>query len=538
MGVRATIAGVTVRPDSYRVSESSMPLAGGDSSGAVGTIEMGIPRVPFLPLGLNLEEPLDLIDTNRGSTLGTVRQVGDNRTGAVQYDITANTRLGEFNIETQVLPFTGTLGGAFEYYCSLANIDSGIVVDPAIAGRQVNFIGWNGNLWTHMKEMATGINADLNLISNNVVLRPVRLFEAIQDREVESSADADGTQLALKQEVIWYDTEYVSSGLIYPPGGWTTEVRVLSVNAGETTESTLDTNSSMFSIQQPVPSSSQIPPGHDSSSVYTVVGDDGIQIPAAQWLDYGGRLSVEVSEDTRSLVVTITGATGLVQTNGDPMKTFRIGLGSGTSSSDTYSTLRIVGSAIMRNEQSVIIPTGVEEWRTGQEFAPTIDNTFLNTLDDAYSAGVRGARRYAGRTMSISANVTALNKRGNTGTANYPPYSYVQGVWGSDTYGSVGAINAGKTYADVQAEFYALVQDNFDNQIFGNAPGARFWDRRTGRWYRIRDAVTEWSQISVEGDDDLLNGDMQAKFQGQTYAQVGAHYGGASYYKANLRGAV
>lgn len=541
MGVVVKVGGRRVNQESYRISESSTPLAGGDSSGAIGTIEITTPKLPFAPIGLNVEEELAFSDTRFGSTSGRIREVSDGREDGSRYGVMASNRLGEFNIETQAQPFTGRLEAAFRYYCSIANIDTGILVDSTLAGRQVNFLGWNGNLWNHMKMMATAIGADLNLISNNIVLRPVRLFEAARRKESSSSTSFSSTQLARKQEVIWYPTRYVARGLVYPSGGFRQDITPLSVPAGETVEKVLDDRSdvdaSIFSIEQPV-AQFFVSREESNASVYTVIGDDGIPIQPAQWAAYGGRLSVAINPDTRSLTVTMTGATGLYQINGQPMKTYRIGLGTSTSagSSDTYQTLRIVGRYISTKGESIIIPTGVPDFRTGQEFAPTIDNPFLNTLDAAYSAGIRGAQRYAGRTMTFSAGVSGLNKRGTTGTANYPPYSYAQTLWGGRTYASVQTENASKTYDAVQAQFYAAVQDSFENQVFGNAPGARIFDKDTGRFYRIRDVTTEWSGMQVEADDDLTNGDMQTLFQGMTYAQVGARYAGLTYYKANARG--
>lgn len=539
MGVVIKVSGRNVHTETYQVHESSTPLAGGDSSGAIGTIEIETNRLPNSPIGLNALEPLTLVDTRLGSTLGTIREVSHNRNGAAGYSVLASNRLGEFNIEAQVQPFSGRLEDAFRYYCSIANIDSGIVVDPTLANRQVNFLGWSGNLWNHMKMMATGISADLNLISNNVVLRPVRLFDAIRNRNIDSDATIDSTELARKQEVVWYPSTYVERGLIYPAGGWRPDVSPLSVPAGETVEVTLDAskdvNASIFSIEQPE-ARYFVSQYHNDSSVYSVVGDDGLPIQPAQWRDFGGSLSVRISENTQALIVTMTGASGLFQSNGQPMRTFRIGVASGTSSSDTYSTLRVVGRYVSTRSESIILPTGVPDYRTGQEFAPTIDNPFLNTLESAYSAGMRGARRYAGRRMFITASVSAINRRGQTGTANYPPYSYVQGLWGGRTYAAVKLLNAGQTYGAIRQTFYDAVQDSFDNQVFGNAPGARFWDRETARYYRVREATTTWSDIRIEGDDDLTHRDAQNAFQGLTYAQFGARYTGQTYYKANVRG--
>lgn len=532
MGVLVKIDGKIVEGSEYRISESSMPLAGGDSSGAVGTISLNMRDKDGSPL--LLEKGVEFVDTNRGSTVGTVRNIANARAAEMPWNITADTRLGDFNIEVQAQPFSGRLEDGFRYYCGLANIDSGIIVDPAFADRPVSFIGWSGNLWAHMKMMSTGLSADLNVISSNVVLRPVRLFTALSGRDIDTTVAYDGKQLALKQEVIWYDTEHVASGLIYPPGGWNSEVRILSVNAGETVETPVDTDSSITSVQQPV-CLALVPPGYDASSVYTVVGDDNIVIQPAQWAAYGGSLSVSISEDTRQLIVRIVGATGIYQINGSPMKTFRVALTAGTSDS-TYSTLRIVGDSVRLNAGSLIIPTGVEEWRTGQEFAPTIDNVFLNNLDDAYSAGVRGARRHSGKTVTMNSTVTAVNRRGERGTANYPPYSHVQEMWEDETYGSVKTINAGKTYADVKEELYESVQDDFDNQIFGNINGARMHDQGSGRWFRVRESTTEWGQMTVQADDDVLHGDVQERFEGMTYGDVATHFAGRSYFEANLLG--
>ena len=531
MGVRVLLDGKQVEAATYRVQESSTPLAGGDSSGGVGTIDLTWPT-DGQPYRL-LEKPISFIDTSRGSTLGTIRTV-DKSSGTGMNHLTANSRLGDFMIEAQVQPFTGTLENAFRYYCSVANIVGNIVVDPAVASIPVAFPGWSGNLWKNMKDMAIATSCDLNLISNNIVLRPIRLFETQTARDTESSVTSDGTKLAQKQEVIWYKTQHISNGLVYPPGGWTRDVKILSVNAGETAEHNIDLQSSVTSITQPV-ASTGIPPGWNTSSVYTIVGDDNIEIQPAQWRDYGGSLTVSINPDTRSLTVKMIGASGLVQINGQPMKVFRAALTAGTSDS-TYSTLRIVGDAVHLNEQSLILPTGVAPYRTAQEFAPTIDNTFLNNIEDAYTAGTRGARRYAGRSMTLDSTVVAINKRGVTGDASFPPYSFADTLWAGKNYGQVKTLNAGKTYANVKADLYKLVANNFDNQVFGNIAGARVYDRESARWYRVRDAVTQWGDMSIQGDDDLTHKDIQKEFQGMTYGQVKARVGGKTYFDANLSG--
>lgn len=533
MGVLIKLNGQTYEATEYKVTESSTPLAGGDGSGAVGVITCSFNTSMILNPILLSEKPITFIDTKRGTTLGTIRNVDINKTSTT---VTADTRLNAYNIEVTTLPYTGTLEGAFVYYSSLANIDSNFNVDNSLGTIAVNFPGWTGNLWQHMKKFAMSVNADLNLISNNLVMRPVRQFIARANREFDSEVHVDSTQLALKQEVVWYKTRTVEQGLIYPPGGWNSDVRVLSVPAGQTIEYTLDTNGSIYSIIPPI-MKTVVAPNDSDESVYTIVGDDNLPMTPEAWDAYGGSLTVAPSEDRSQVIVTITGARGYYQANGQPMRTYRVALSGGTSDS-TYSTLRLVGRYVELNQQSIIIPTGVEDYRTGQEFAPTIDNIFLNSADAAYSAGVRGARRYSGKTISLSANVSTVNRRGIAGTAYYPPYSYVKTKYAPSTYGTVNTLLGGPaTYGSVRTQFYAEVQVNFEAQVFGNVPGARFPDRASNRWYRVRDATTEWGQLSVEADDDLLFGDIKTAMSGLNYGQAKTIvYTGLSYHDANLLG--
>lgn len=546
MGVNLRInGGKRINPSRYQVSESSTPLAGGDSSGGTGLITFDVPSIPRSRM--LIERPVAFSDSSRGSTLGKIRKVGESRQSGID-SFEASTRLGEFMIETTVQPFRGTLEQAFAYYCSLANINTDILVDDAIKTRVVAFPGWSGNLWLGMKEMATGQGADLNLVSDVILLRPIRTRIAVADRETDARSELDNGSIAQKQEVIWYDTQSITNALVYPPGGWDSSTRTLAGPAGEVSEFVIELEAkrsdndnrspapgaSVSSIQQPV-MQLFVDKDYTASSVYTITGDDNIPVTPSQWAAYGGKLEVFINPDTTSLTVRMTAPSGITQVNGEQMKTYRIGLSSGSSSS-TYSTLRIVGTGVRLNQQTIILSTGVEAYRTAQEFAPSIDTKFLNTINDAYSAGVRGARRHAGRTFSLSATVTAINRRGDSGSAKYPAYSFVQSRYSGQTYNQVKTAIAPKTYGQMRSDLFAEVRDDFENQLFGNAPGARYYDRKSERWYRIRRADTAWDVTSIQADDDLLFSDIQGKLGGQTYGQVKTAVAGKTYFYSNIAG--
>lgn len=533
MGVLVEVNGRPSMPSSFSVTEDSTPLAGGDSSGSVGGIEFrGIPSHYGMSY-TDLRKEVKLEDTERGFTLGSITDLAPDRE-TDQWDVTATSRLAEFVIEVQAAPFSGTLEQAFMQYCSLANISTDVLVDDDLKEIPVNFPGFSGNLWTNLKEMAVGQGAEITLVSGVIKLKKLRSFEAVQNMEFSSGVSLSQGSLARKQEVVWSETSNVYSGLVYPAGGWNRDVRVYSVDAGSEAEFILETEASIFSLDQPQMRLS-VGPEYVASSVFTVVGDDNLPIPPQMWDDYGGQLKVSISEDTRSIILNITGPEGIYQVNGEPMKTFRLALSAGSSDS-TYSTLRITGNFVRIKRNSIIIPTGVPDWLTGQEFAPTIESDWINDLNSAYSAGVRGARRYAGRTFNLSASVAALNKIGIDGVATYPTYADANQLWSGLTYAQVDTLNAGLTYAQVRENLYDSVRSSGDNQVFGNTPGARFWDEWSRRWFRIRSATTTWDSISIEGDDDTLHSDYQEVLGGMTYAQVNALMAGKTYLGSILAG--
>src|SRR5690606_16632030 len=112
---------------------------------------------------------------------------------------------------------------------------------------------------------------------------------------------------------------------------------------------------------------------YESSSVYTVVGKDGLPIPVDQWVDGGGKVSVEIAEDTRSIILTVT---GMAETEYAP---YRLALGSGDST--FYSTLRLVGTGVVFDNKTLTMETSVDPDRVSQEGAPLIDNEHIDTED-------------------------------------------------------------------------------------------------------------------------------------------------------------
>lgn len=565
MGFRIQIAGSKIEAIDYDVQEASSPLAAGDSSGAVGSFSVTFPTPdPYLltgspgapiygygegPYGSGLygglspapstvwsvvraigpeiliDREVRIFDSRKGFTLGEISSADITHDGGT-VTVRGSTRLAQLNVYgIQAQPYSGTLKGAFEYYLDLAGIETDLFVDDDIANRTVVTPGWTGELWYYLKLMAAAEECDVSLVSGIILLRPIRKRIATSNRDTARNATLGADTLAQAIEVYQYNNRAISNELVYPPGGWNNAVEVLNVNAGETTEYTLDLSASVASIQAPVMQTS-VSPNYSASSVYTVVANDGLPVSPSLWASRGGRVDISIDPTTTKLLVKLKGATGVPTSTGEAAQNFSLALGSDVTG-NRYSTLRIVGTGVAFDKVKKRIRTGVPASRTATEIGVTIDNPFISTTNQLYTAGTRAAKKYAGAIFTLSGTVTAVNRRGDTGQATYPTYGTVEQALedelGPATYGDVQthyATESLTTYESVRQFWFEKFKDDDVDQVFGNVQGARVYDKKTRRWYRIRSGRLSSSLVSFDADDDLTHGDVEAFYQGKTYQQV------------------
>lgn len=584
MGFRIDIEGMKIEAADYSVTEASSPLAAGDSSGQVGTFSLTVP-IPdeYVALGTEVRgygygegpygegpyggsyfqgietSPWKVIrvlgpqvlegksvrieDPRKGFTLGTITDSSESRDGGT-ITLSGVSRLGSLNVYgIQAQPFIGTLRQAFTYYLGLANLTTDLFVDDAIGDRPVVFPGWSGELWYNLKLMAAAQDCDVSLVSGVILLREIRKRVATSDRDTSRTVTAGSGTLAQAVEVYQYNNQPITNQLVYPPGGWNKEVEVLNVNAGETAEYTLELSASLSSIQEPE-MQTFVAENYNSSSVYTIVADDGLPVNPTQWRAFGGSVRIEILPDTTRLLVTLRGAEGIPTSAGALAQNFSLALGSDTTG-NRYSTLRIVGTGVAFNRVKKRIRTGVPASKTSTDVGVTIDNPFISTVNDLYRAGTRAAKMYSGASMGLSGGVIAINRRGDSGVATYPSYGQVetalkQSLGPTVTYGGVQSYYNGLgliTYEQVRQHWFEEFRDDDVDQVFGNAQGARIFDRKTRRWYRIRQADLTPGGITISSaDDDLTIGDIQGLYDGLTYNDVQSMLNTFTYREVELAG--
>lgn len=557
MGIKITVGGLTLEARDYSVSESATPLSAGDSRGGVGSISFSVPALDpdlnptpeagggfsgtrdlLLAIGPQalIGETVRLVDGRRGLIVGRVVNAIED-VSAGEWEIECETRLADLSIyNVTAAPFTGTLRAAFQYYTDIAGVDDvDIWVDPSIADRIVSYPGWQGELWYQLKRIAIAQDSDIALTSGIILLRPVRSRQAVLDSATGLRRDAGTGELAQAIEIYVYNNEPIVNKLVWPTMG---ETDTYSVNAGEVSEYGVEFSASLTELSQPV-AQDWVSPYEVSASVYSVIDGSGNRIPADLWQLYGGRVEVILQEDMSTARLIITGPEGITIGEETPTSFSLADFADGDGA--RRPTLRLIGSGVRYTPELLRVPTSVPPSRTETDVGITVNNPFISTHNEAYRAGVRAAQGYTGYSPSISASVIAVNRRGDGGQADGNTYGQVEALLKDQhganvTYGQLDAEFTDLTYGEVTELLVNLGRNPFQVQLFGNAAGARVWDRGSRRWYRIREASISSDPVQIEADDDLLHSDVEEHLAPLDYAGVAERFSGLTYQQVGRLG--
>ena len=497
MTVKLTIAGKSFEPGSYQVSESISSLTAGDTSGAIPTFDVSI-KAPDVDAPMRegnrllakygvdffVDEDVVLEDPLRGRISGKVRDSSrSDSDGAISFTCVSNLeKVNKFNVKAK--PFRGYLDEAIRYYLSLAGITSGFTIHESFTTRWVNYIGWTGELWYHLKMLAMAQDFEIAVVNDVVQFRRTRNRYMVHGRNITRSSARSLGSLAKAVEVYNYNTSGVTNSLVYPIDGWDGSLEVLNVNAGEEAEYQLELSTSVSSIETPT-MVENVGPDYKGGSVYTVVANDGLPIPPQQWHDHGGKVMISINDDTTTLTVKLWGPVGIYTTSGDLATNFSLALAS-DATANRYSTLRLRGTGVKFDKEAVRIRTGVDESRTDTEVGVTVDNPFLTDLDRVLRVGTAAARHYAGTVPSLSGDV--------------------------------------------------VIHSPNDDPAIGNVAGLRVWDQKTRRRYRITSGSISPDRINFSAEDDWTFEDLNRLWAGKTFGQVNETVRGLNFRQADATG--
>lgn len=502
--------GQRIIPTGYSASEDSTPIDPTDTTGGVGQFTVGAAETPASPL--LLRKVIDINDGSQGVTTGTIRNLSSND-GALT--ITADSRMNLLTATKQAQPQVGTLGSVFTYYLSLCGIASNYVIDPAVASIPVVAPGWNAVVWDQIKKLCQAYNVEVSLVSNNIVLRPLRTRIAENYRNAQQTWNIDNTELAQKVEINYYSSEYRASAPYYPEGGWNSEVPIYQVDAGEVLEVEIPLNVSLVGVEQPSVVLN-VPRLYDSASVYAVAGNDGLPIQPQQWLDGGGALEVSIGEDTKSIKLKITGASEA------QYAPYRIAMSAGPS--DYYSSLRLIGTGVFTNKQVYTVLTGASAEDTAQEIGATVENEFINSYEQAFAAGSWAQDHWGRPSHTINVSTQGINRIGESGSYAYKTVDDGDAEYSGLTVDQFDTLYVGQTVDQFDQYWKDKTKNDFANQAFGNVAGARV--RSGNHWFRIRSATITETGVSYTAQRDDILDDVELLWSSKTVDQFDAFWAG------------
>lgn len=508
LNARVTLPGKpeTSNLHTLSVQEDATPTDPSSSSGGVGSISLSVDDFAY---SRRLHGTVLVADNERGKTSGIVRSVSS--TDGV-LSVEADSALGRFNADMSAPPYSGTLGGAMTAYCALAGVTNNLYVDPTLASIPVVNPGWYGNMWVELKRFLSTHNAEISLVFDRIVVRPLRTVTAVNDYWTTMGETTDNENAAQRVEVYNYNNEYGSQIEVYP---WVTaNPSIIVVGADEVVEVTQRLEASLVSVNQPDilafvgPDLADGTTGH-----YSVVGADGLPVQPAQWTDAGGLLTVTLTEDPSVVTIRVSGA------RIPHLAPFRIAMSSGAST--YYNSLHITGDGVRWDKELVSFTTGAD---TPNEVGVTLDSPFIGTLERAHDVGVRVSRSYGGLNHGINGAAYTLNRPGSglefasTSIAVFNAFNAGETVAQFNTSWSGTTITQFNTYWDNRAA------DAWENQLFGNAVGARIIGDR--HIYRVNTSITDPSSVGFVAVSDVIIGDFNTAHSGMTVAQFNTKYVG------------
>lgn len=489
----------------YSIDEEATPIEGSDTSGAVPGMSFTVVTDPNTLLLYDSQYTLK--DESNGTTTGTITGINDNNGLA---DISGESRLSALVAVKQFKPYNGTLQGALDYYLGECGIVTGIAYDAALQAntRTAVLQGWDGTAWDVIKMLCVAYQFEVSLVGATIMFRTLRIRQANSGTDSSIALSLERGDLAKSIEVIRYENTYRANAMVYPAGGWTEDLEIYSVEANEEIEIEVPVDVSLISIEQPTCVIS-VPRNYTGPSVYAVAGNEGLPITPAQWTAQGGKVTAEIGEDMKTIVLKVKGPS---MTEYSPY-TFSMNSGS----SNAYSAIRLRGTGVHFSKEVVTFLTGTGSPYASQDVGITIDNPMIQNADQVATIGLSTARRYGNPSRTLTVNAAVLNRKGEQGFISSTTLGDFDAAR-TDTYTlqSFKTEFAGRTFAQIRDKIRAdaNVMDRFENQAFGNVNGSivRYGDA----WYRIRRATIAPSGVQYTAEADTTLGQVKTAQAGRT----------------------
>ena len=491
----------------YSYSESSTPLVPGDESGAIGDVSIEVLNENDASILLYKDE-FYLQDNFHGAILGEIESVsGSNDTVTMG----GRSKLALLNVESVLAPRSGPIGDVIESILNGLGVTGNILKDAALSTATINAPGNEGDVWVYVKQLCSAYDTEVTIIRDYIVIRPARQRIIDATNLIDKSWQIQDIELAQTFDVAYYNYTPRTDYLVYPEGGWNSEVQVYSVGANETVEFDLDLDFYLTSVQQPTVQDT-VAKGYSTASVYSASGNDNLPVTAAFWTAFGGSMSFEILGDGSRMKIIITGP------NYDSLAPYSISISDGSTS---YSTLRVVGTGMDFNRLLYTERTGLTTSDTPTVKGAEIDNPTINTLADAKRYALYARRLYSLPTQTFSASSNTFPRlQGSIPSIFYPTFDDFDDSLAS----GYSFTNFNADYAGVTFDGFTLTLGNEVPQGFGEVAGSKI--QLDDAMYRVRSTTITPDVISIEAEYDTLFSDLDNVYGASTWGDLEAGWSG------------
>jgi len=170
---------------------------------------------------------------------------------------------------------------------------------------------------------------------------------------------------------------------------------IYSVSSGESVTTTVQTSNYPTYLAQPVVS--DVFP--IAVGTYCVSGADNLPVVPAEWIEYGGNVSVAISEVPGAIDLTLSAPPSDIPGVPGP---YTLSVSDGSSQ---YATLSIAGIGVTTKPETLNLLTGASPEKTTVEVAATVNSPFCITKEIAYDHSSWAVAAAAGPNTTLRFNV-------------------------------------------------------------------------------------------------------------------------------------
>lgn len=422
--------------ETYSYAEDVTSLEPSEITGGTGQVSFSAPGRYEDKVGnthpnslLLVNNTMLLKDDARGEVEFQVKQVSSTDGFISAVGDTVQSRL---NVEKTAEPHGGSTANlltAIQYYCELVDLFPVIdgELETELQAIPVNFIGWKGNVWEHLKMLCAGfslsqtnnVGLEMYIDVNELVFRKAKQVNADYTDEIEGQTIAvSGFDAAEEVKIYNYNTSYKTNGIIRDTSE-TVEVMgfdpknvsiadSMQVDAGETITKRFNVNASLESVNQPVCVSTISPyPYTGITGQYVIVGSDNLPISPTQWNALGGKVIISLTENPTEIEISVTAppVPEIIHSSGtgNGLAPYKIGIEEADGSE--YPAFYITGTGVFFDKREVTLKTGASSDYTSKTEAPIIDNPFITRRSDLAIRGVAAAQRVCGPNVQLTESI-------------------------------------------------------------------------------------------------------------------------------------